>query len=253
MASPPLDALPSGYYPACMETAERTAAAPRASGRSRWARRVGTALIVLGVGVLAWTLVVWQWNDPFTSLYTRWQQRQLESDYAALVEQQPPPPKPSVATGAPAPDPEAVIRAEATRFRKSVGEGDAIGRIVIPRLGVNMIVVNGTDTDTLKKGPGRYLGTSMPGQGQLVYIAGHRTTYGAPFAKIDEMRPGDRFRIEMPYATFTYEVTGHRIVDDQDLSVLESKGFEQVALQACHPRFFATQRYIVYAKPVSAT
>ncbi len=85
-----------------------------------------------------------------------------------------------------------------------------------------------------------------------MYIAGHRTTYGAPFAKIDEMRPGDRFTLEMPYGTFTYAVTGHSIVDDQDLSVLESKGREQVALQACHPRFFATQRYIVWAKPVSA-
>jgi sortase A len=238
-----------------METAGRTAVQTRARGRSRWARRLGTLLIVLGLCVLAWTLVVWQWNDPFTSLYTRWQQRQLESDYAALVEREasrPTPPAAAAKPSAPAPDPAVAIANAAKRFRMSATEGSAIGRLAIPRLGVDMVIVNGTETDTLKKGPGRYLGTSMPGEGELVYIAGHRTTYGAPFAKIDELRPGDRFTLEMPYATFTYEVTGHRIVDDEDLSVLESKGREQVALQACHPRFFATQRYIVWAKPLSA-
>jgi sortase A len=93
----------------------------------------------------------------------------------------------------------------------------------------------------------------MPGEGELVYIAGHRTTYGAPFARIDRMRKGDRLFLELPYGSFEYAVTGHRIVDARELSVLKSKGFEQVALQACHPRFFATQRYIVYAKPVGVT
>ncbi len=219
-------------------------------------RRLGTLLIVGGIGFLAWSFVVWQWNDPFTSLYTRWEQRKLESEYTALLGKTPPPPAavppaPGKAPSAPAaPDLTVALRKQATAFRKAAASGSAIGRIVIPRLGVNMVFVNGTDPDTLKKGPGRYLGTYMPGQGELVYIAGHRTTYGAPFAKIDEMRPGDRFTLEMPYGTFTYAVTGHSIVDDQDLSVLESKRREQVALQACHPRFLATQRYIVWAKPV---
>jgi sortase A len=93
----------------------------------------------------------------------------------------------------------------------------------------------------------------MPGQGQLVYIAGHRTTYLAPFAHIDSLRKGDRVTLRMPYATFVYAVTGHVIVDAHDLSVLASHNREQVALQACHPRFFATHRYIVWAKPVSVT
>ena len=87
----------------------------------------------------------------------------------------------------------------------------------------------------------------MPGQGQLVYIAGHRTTYLAPFSHIDRLRTGDRITLEMPYATFVYRVTGHRIVTADDLSVLRTHGREQVELQACHPRFFATHRYIVYA------
>jgi sortase A len=120
-------------------------------------------------------------------------------------------------------------------------------------LGLTEIVVNGTDPNALKRGPGRYLGTAMPGEGQLVYIAGHRTTYGAPFAHINRLRPGDRAFLELPYGTIEYAITGHRIVDDEELSVLKSKGFEQLALQACHPRFFASQRYIAYAKPVGVT
>lgn len=87
----------------------------------------------------------------------------------------------------------------------------------------------------------------------LMRIAGHRTTYGAPFAHIDRLRPGDRMTLEMPYATLEYAVVRQRIVDDEDRSVLRSAGREEVALQACHPRFQATQRYIVWARPVLAT
>jgi sortase A len=93
----------------------------------------------------------------------------------------------------------------------------------------------------------------MPGEGQLVYIAGHRTTYGAPFAHITDLKRGDRVFIELPYGTFEYAITGHRIVAAEELSVLKSKGVEQLALQACHPRFFASHRYIAYAKPVGVT
>jgi sortase A len=83
-----------------------------------------------------------------------------------------------------------------------------------------------------------------------VYIAGHRTTYLAPFAHIDRMHRGDLIRISMPYATFIYRVTHHVIVPAGDVNRLRSHGFEEVALQACHPRFFASHRYIVYGRPV---
>ena len=91
----------------------------------------------------------------------------------------------------------------------------------------------------------------MPGEGQLVYVAGHRTTYSAPFSHIDRLRKGDLVTLRMPYATLVYSVTGHRIVGADELSVLKSHGHEVLALQACHPRFFATHRYIAYAKLVS--
>ena len=110
-----------------------------------------------------------------------------------------------------------------------------------------MVLVNGTDEGSLERGPGRDLRSYMPGQSRLVYIAGHRTTFLAPFSNINQMRPGDLIRLEMPYGTFVYRAFRHRIVPADDLSVLRSPGREVLVLQACNPRFFATQRYLVYA------
>jgi sortase A len=211
----------------------------------RWA---GTALIALGVAVLAWTFVVWQWNDPFTALYTHWKQQHLRSAYQKIdstYRPVTPPPDASVAAE------QEIVKREARQYRRQAIVGKPIGRIVVPRLGLRMIVVNGTDHESLKSGPGRDTETFMPGEGELVYIAGHRTTYLAPFAKIDTLRAGDPITLTMPYATFVYSVTGHVIVDAHDLAVLRSHHREVLALQACHPRFFATHRYIVWAKLVS--
>ena len=98
--------------------------------------------------------------------------------------------------------------------------------------------------------PTGFLRTFMPGQDRLVYIAGHRTTYGAPFAHIDSIRNGDFIRLEMPYGTFLYRATGHEVVRAGDVAMLRSPRYELLRLQACHPRFFATHRYIVDARLV---
>jgi sortase A len=143
------------------------------------------------------------------------------------------------------------VRRDARRFRLESDEGDAIAKLKIPRIHLDAVVVDGTGSADLRRGPGRHLESYMPGERELVYIAGHRTTYGAPFGKINEIRPGDLITAELPYATVTYRVTGHRIVDDNDLSVLETRHHEQLVLQACHPRFFASERYLVYATPIS--
>jgi sortase A len=204
---------------------------------------VGTLLILAGALTLAWTLLVWQWQDPFTALYTKWKQHQLASQYQKRVEAFSAP----IATTSLAEERRSIAR-EAKRYRASSTRGEAIGRIRIPRMGVNMVLVNGTDHETLKKGPGRDERTFMPGENRLIYIAGHRTTYLAPFSHIDRLKGGDRVTIEVPYGTFIYAVTRHRIVKATDLSVLRSPKHEVVELQACHPRFFASHRYIAYAR-----
>src|SRR5947208_7435479 len=210
-----------------------------------WVRILGTAMIVAGMLTLAWALVVWQWQDPFTALYTKWRQHQLTSQYARRVRAFHAP----IATASFAAERRSIAR-EARRYRLSSTPGEAIGRIRVPRMGVNMILVNGTDHDTLKKGPGRDLRTFMPGENRPVYIAGHRTTYLAPFSHIDALRAGDKVTLELPYARFVYRVTRSRVVPATDLSVLRSPRHELLELQACHPRFFASHRYIAYARLV---
>src|SRR5947208_11825960 len=209
----------------------------------RSVRILGTVMIVAGTLTLVWALVVWRWQDPFTALYTKYRQHQLTSQYERRVRAFHAP----IATVSFAAERRSIAR-EARRYRLGSKRGEAIGRIRGPRMGVNMILVNGTDHDTLTKGPGRDLRTFMPGQNRLVYIAGHRTTYLAPFSHIDALRPGDRVTLEVPYGTFIYSVTKHRIVVSSDLSVLRSPRQELLELQACHPRFFASHRYIAYAR-----
>lgn len=217
-------------------------------------RRLGTLVIVLGLGLLAWTAVVYIWKDPFTTAYTAYEQRRLERKLDERLEGWTTvAPRPTRTTGGTTtkPRPKADVRKEAGAYRRSSGEGEAIARLEIPRLDLEIVVVNGTDSGTLRRGPGRHLDSSMPGEGRLVYIAGHRTTFGAPFSDIDSLRRGDKVLLEMPYASVEYRVTEERIVDQHELSVLRSRGREELALQACHPRFFASERYIVYARPVN--
>jgi sortase A len=214
--------------------------------------RVGTFLLVIGLGILAWAATVYLWKDPFTTAYTAYEQRKLESKLDRRFETWQPIRRPASHDTKPKPKIEDVRR-EARRFRLESHEGDAIAKLKIPRMHVNAVVVNGTGVADLRRGPGRHLDTYMPGERELVYIAGHRTTYGAWFGKINEMQPGDLITLELPYATVVYRVTLHRIVDDNDVSVLKTHHHEQLVLQACHPRFFASERYLVYATPVSVT
>jgi sortase A len=213
----------------------------------RLIRLGGTVMVVAGSLLLVWALLVWRWQDPFTALYTRWEQRDLVQEYEQSVERYEAETPTGVVEKAALP---LEIAERARKYRLRLGEGDAIGRLKIPKLDLNMIVVNGTESDTLKKGPARHKGTFLPGEGKLIYIAGHRTTYSAPFSDIDDLERGDRVSLELPYATVEYTIRSHRIVEAHELSVLRSRGREELALQACWPRFFASHRYIAYARPV---
>jgi sortase A len=220
----------------------------------RAVRLTGTLLILAGGLALVWALVVWQWQDPFTGLYTRWQQHKLAARYEKELTAYKPVHLDVHLDVHQAKDSTAWVAAEreqvaleAKHYRLSLHEGDPVGRLKVPRLGLSAIVVNGTDHDSLTKGPGRYLGSYVPGEHELVYVAGHRTTYLAPFAHIEAIQPGDRATFELPYATFVYEFRWHNIVPSDDVGRLVSHHRELLVLQACHPRFFATQRYLAYA------
>lgn len=215
----------------------------------RWVLRgTGILLALAGSLVLLWALAVWQWQDPITLVLNKRAQSELASEYAVRVEREQPRlrPRPLTKKEAPAPSQAALAAA----YRKRTEQGEPIGRLTVPRMDLSIMVVYGTETDTLKKGPGLHESTGFPGQKFLTYVAGHRTTYGAPFSDIDKLQPGDRITFEVPYGTYRYQVVGHRIVRDDQIEVLKGRGREELALQACWPRFFASHRYIAYAKLV---
>jgi sortase A len=144
-------------------------------------RLVGTILALAGALALVWGVVVWQWQDPFTAIYTKWKQHELAKQYARRATAFHVRTAPGVSLAAF----RRSLAAEGRRYRLQTRRGEAIGRIIVPRMSLNMIVVNGTDHASLTKGPGRDMRTFMPGENRLIYIAGHRTTYLAPFSHID--------------------------------------------------------------------
>lgn len=197
-------------------------------------------MILLDVGL---TLA---YREPISSIYGSIRQGQAADELADLEARYPAPA--DLRRVAEVPD-RRKVRILARRFERRVENGEGIGRIKAPAMdGLDAVVVEGTDTGTLQKGPGHYPGTALPGEGRTVAIAGHRTTYLAPFRHIDSLERGDEIVLEMPYATLVYEVEQTTIVDPVQVGVVRDVGYERLVLSACHPLFSAAQRYIVFAR-----
>lgn len=143
----------------------------------------------------------------------------------------------------------------------SLSVGDPIGRLEIPSIGVDFIVLEGVDLVTLQSGPGHFPQTPLPGQPGNSAIAGHRATYDEPFNLLNEVAPGDEVRVTTVQGTFTYEVLpqtspdggvyGHYIVEPTALEILDDKGDNRITLMGCHPRWGSSQRIVVEAALVS--
>jgi sortase A len=186
-------------------------------------RFVASVMMVSGALLIADAAITLLWQEPVSAFVAEREQVKLKD---ALFD-----------------PPERVLQ------RKPL-EGDAIARIEIPSIDVSEYVVEGTDTGSLRKGPGHYPETPLPGERGTAAIAGHRTTYGAPFRAIDRLERGQRIVVDMPDGRFVYRVERTRIVDDQDLSVLEPVGYKRLLLSACHPLYSAAERVIVFARQV---
>jgi sortase A len=183
------------------------------------------AALATGVIVLAWAAVTVGWKEPITSYQAQQAQGKLESELDLVP---------------------AVQRETSVDYK--VREGRAAGRISIPSIDVEAVFVEGTDDEDLEKGPGHYPMTHWPGQGKVIAIAGHRTTYGAWFRHIDDLDRGDPIVLTMPYGRYVFRVAETEIVDDADWSILRGKG-EFLVLSACHPLYSASQRVVVTARP----
>lgn len=209
-----------------METAEATEEIPQ----GRRGPRAGRALVIVGAALLCLGLLallglgayVW-----YTNNYTRNEQKKLFGEWKE---------KPTPVTQ--------IVNA-------TVAPGAPIAEIIVPRLNLNAIVIELAglyDRENLNRGPGHVPGTAYPGMPGNVFIAGHRTTYGAPFGGLDQMRNGDKIILVTAEGRHIYTVIEQRIVDPHDLSVLGQEGEPRVTLMACHPKFTANKRILVIGR-----
>ena len=201
---------------------------------------------VLLVGDAAVTLV---WQEPLSAFLAGRQQDALADDFDARTGRV----RRDLARLRSPGDTRTLVRRLARAERRRLRRGNAFGRIALPSLDRTYTVVQGTDTATLRKGPGHYPDTPLPGEGGTVGIAGHRTTYGAPFRTIDRLDRGDPIILTMPYAKLTYRVERTRIVRPDALWVKRPVGYDRVILSACHPLYSAAKRIIVFARLERAT
>jgi sortase A len=211
-------------------------------------RALSTVMIVVGVILLADAGITLVWQEPVSAIYAHFQQRALAHDLSEL-EQAPLAPAEKRAL-ARMPDDTRRLAFRARALERRVQPGDALGRIAMPAIGRSEIFVQGTAADDLRKGPRHYPATPLPGEHGTVAIAGHRTTYGAPFRHIDELAPGDRIDLRMPYGRFTYRVERTRIVPPTEVSVTRRVDHDRLVLSACHPLYSAAKRIVVFAKLV---
>ncbi len=219
-------------------------------GRRRSARALrwlAVAMIAAGALALADGVVTLLWQEPISYLIGKFRQDHLKGELARVEAVSPDAAEKHALAG---------IAGErnriaylAARLQHSARNGHPIGRIVIPSIGVSFVMVYGTDTSDLESGPGFYTETTFPGIRGTTLIAGHRTTYLAPFRHIDSLRPGQQIRLQMPYARFTYTVVSHRIVQPQNVAAATAPvGYSRVVLSACTPLFSAAKRLLVYAR-----
>ena len=217
--------------------------------RRRLLRAVSTALIVAGLLALADGVATLAWKEPLTAVYASVQQARLDDELRALERAAPPAEVRRVVARDGALRRRAEAAAGARALARGSGPGDPIGRLAIPAIGLRTVVVEGTDGGDLRLGPGHYADSALPGARGTVAIAGHRTTYGAPFRRVDDLEPGDRIELRMPYGTFAYRVERTRIVAPTELEAVARVAYDRLVLTACHPLYSASRRIVVYARP----
>ena len=232
--------------PATRAEAQRLA---KQRSRGRWVRRLADVLLITGGLLLSY---------PFWSAgYAQVQQARLDTTYrdeslafAGIANANADTREHGVPTSE-------LVRRLAVLFGRQLKPGDPIGRLRIPRIGFNRLVQQGVsgragldpsgDRDLLRGGPVHYGLTPLPGAGEPFAVAGHRTTYGAPFNKLDRLRPGDPIFLDTPYAHFRYAVVKTTVVRPDDLSVLSDRGYALI-LTTCTPPYSASHRLIVWGR-----
>jgi len=208
-------------------------------------RFVASVLITSGILMLVDAALTVTWQEPVSAFIAARQQDSLEHELkgapAFLA--------PAEAASANERDVRKRVKRLAAVWRHHVHTGDAVGKIELPTLHRHYVVVQGTDLTTLRKGPGHYPKTAFPGEGGTVAIAGHRTTYLAPFRTIDKLKAGQPIVLDMPYGKLTYAVEKTQVVLPTALWITDRvPGPERLVLSACHPLYSASHRIVAFAR-----
>ncbi len=211
--------------------------------RLRW---LGTSAAAVGLILVLWVVVTLAWQEPVSGISAAREQERLDRELG------PAPPRAVVPTAVRGARARRRLAALARRAHGQIRIGDAFGRIEIPALDREYAVIEGADRERLRTGPGHYEDTPFPGEPGTVGIAGHRTTYGAPFRRIDRLEPGDRIVVTVSYARFVYRVERSRAVFPRDVEVKRPVGYDQLIVSASHPPYSARQRLVVFARLVRA-
>jgi sortase A len=218
--------------------------------RPHFSRRGGGFLgglaVLVGVVLVADALVTVLWQDPFTTIFTQKDQKALAERLAASESE--PLPAGTLELVKNAGSPADRMALLAGHERAAARPGDPLGRIFIPKTGKDFVFISGTGADTLKKGPGHYEETALPGERGTVAIAGHRTTYGAPFQNLGKLRRGYAITLTMPYGRFSYSVESWRTVPPTKTTVLEPTSHDRLVLTTCEPLGSAEKRLVVFAR-----
>ena len=205
-------------------------------------------LLVVGALLLADAVTTLVWQEPLSAGYARLEQGRLDDRLAKLEGTEPTAVDRRVLSRLGSLDRRLAYASRVLNRRTD--DGQPLGRIWMPSIGVTSVIVAGTDTSSLRRGPGHYPDTPLPGAHGTVAIAGHRTTYGAPFRRLDKLSPGDRIEVSMPYGRFVYAVERRRIVPPSATWVTDRVGYDRLVLSACHPLYSAAKRIVVFARLV---
>ena len=205
----------------------------------RLLRGVSAVLIITGLLLLADAAVTLLWQEPVTAAIAVVERSHIDHHWL---------------TWRPAPPPSSQQRIAylAGREQRQIRAGQAMGRLAIPSVGASYLIVQGTDPSSLEMGPGHYPSTALPGEGRTVAVAGHRTTFLAPFRRLDALRRGERILVAMPYARFVYVVQYRRVVAPTAWWITRDVGYDRLVLSACDPLFSAARRLVVFARLQSA-
>ena len=204
----------------------------------RWARIIGgIGRFLIGTGLLLLLFVAYQlWG---TGLQESRSQRSLTREFEKVLD--------AATTSTTAPDGSEPATTATTEPPLPPPSGKAVAMLEIPKIGLRKAVVQGVGVPDLKKGPGHYPDTPMPGQAGNAAIAGHRTTYGAPFFRLNELDPNDVIRVRTLQGLFEYRVSRTEVVHPSQLEVLDRTKDAELTLTTCEPRYSARRRLVVHA------